>query len=254
MTEHCDVVIVGAGIAGCTAAILYARAGLRVVLIEAHSDIAMFKRTCTHLIQSSAVPTLRRLGLDHEIEATGGVRSEVEIHTRFGWIGNGGLAGPQPDYGYNLRRSELDPLLRRTAAETAGVQLMLGARVRKLHRNGGRFTGLTAQAKSGESVLVEASLIVGADGRHSQVAKLAELPTKRREHGRFGFFAHFVGVRSKSGYPLVQPTEGAATATAQLWLRDPDVAYAFPSDAGRTVLSLMVPSARKDQCRADFER
>src|SRR3984893_2847679 len=73
-----DVAIVGASIAGCTAAILFARNGARVALIERDPDPAAYKKICTHLIQPSATPTVERLGLADAIEAAGGVRKEIE--------------------------------------------------------------------------------------------------------------------------------------------------------------------------------
>ena len=58
-----DVALVGASIAGCTAATLLAREGASVALIERHSDPNSYKVLCTHFIQPSAVPTMERLGL-----------------------------------------------------------------------------------------------------------------------------------------------------------------------------------------------
>jgi flavin-dependent dehydrogenase len=43
-----DATIVGASLAGCTAAILLARAGARVALVEQRPDAAAFKRICSH--------------------------------------------------------------------------------------------------------------------------------------------------------------------------------------------------------------
>ena len=43
----CDVAIVGASVAGCTAAILFARAGVKVTLLERNSDPLVYKRVCT---------------------------------------------------------------------------------------------------------------------------------------------------------------------------------------------------------------
>lgn len=60
---HFDVVIAGASLAGCTAATLFARQGLSVVLLEAHRDPNHYKRACTHFIQPTAWPTISRLGL-----------------------------------------------------------------------------------------------------------------------------------------------------------------------------------------------
>src|SRR3954451_22639337 len=73
-----DVAVVGASIAGCTAATLFARAGARVALIESHADPDGYKRACTHMIQSSANGVLDRLGVADELERLGGVRTAVE--------------------------------------------------------------------------------------------------------------------------------------------------------------------------------
>ena len=71
-TNQYDVVIVGASIAGCTAATLLARQGLNVALVERQADPDAYKKPCTHYIQASATPTIQRLGLDRLIEAAGG--------------------------------------------------------------------------------------------------------------------------------------------------------------------------------------
>ncbi|CAB3793089.1 hypothetical protein LMG28614_03647 [Paraburkholderia ultramafica] len=79
INESFDVLIIGAGLAGCTAARLFALQGLHVALVERHADVAAFKQLCTHYIQASATPTLRRLGLDRLIEDAGGLRNGVDI-------------------------------------------------------------------------------------------------------------------------------------------------------------------------------
>ncbi len=60
--ERYDVAIVGASTAGCTAARLYAQQGARVALIERRPALDAYKTVCTHFIQSSATPTIERLG------------------------------------------------------------------------------------------------------------------------------------------------------------------------------------------------
>ena len=53
--EAYDVVVVGGSVAGCTAAVLYARGGLRVALLERSGDPGHHKSFCTHLLQPMAV-------------------------------------------------------------------------------------------------------------------------------------------------------------------------------------------------------
>src|SRR5438128_2550444 len=108
MENPFDVVIVGASVAGCTAATLLGRLGLKVALLERASDPGAYKKVCTHYLQPSAVPTLRRLGLEERIVAAGGVPNEVDFMTPTGWI-PWALPGC---HGYNLRREKLDPMMR----------------------------------------------------------------------------------------------------------------------------------------------
>src|SRR5438128_9057143 len=115
-----DVVIAGASVAGCTAATLYARQGLKVALLEKNADASHYKKVCTHFLQPAALETLRKLGLDKKIEAAGGLRNDLEVWTKWGWIRSG---GGLPS-GYNIRRQTLDPILRGLAIETPGVELV----------------------------------------------------------------------------------------------------------------------------------
>src|SRR4051794_23034997 len=143
MTENTDfdVAIVGASIAGCTAATFLGRQGARVALVESHSDPHSYKRMCTHVFQASAAPTLRRLGILEELERAGGRESGVNIWSRYGWISPSRAYMDRIDedgVGLNIRRQTLDPLLRRMAAGTEGVELMMGHTATSLLRDGKR--------------------------------------------------------------------------------------------------------------------
>ena len=98
-TEY-DVVVVGASLAGCTAATFLGRAGARVAMVEQRPDPAAYKTICTHFIAPSSTPTIERLGLAERIEAAGGVRNAVELWTRYGWI----RAPLADDYSYPALR------------------------------------------------------------------------------------------------------------------------------------------------------
>src|SRR5207302_6974910 len=85
-----DVAIVGASTAGCTAARLFALRGARVALIERRPSMDAYKTVCTHYIQSSATPTIEKLGLAPLLDGRGAVHNSIDLWTRdSGWIGLG---------------------------------------------------------------------------------------------------------------------------------------------------------------------
>jgi flavin-dependent dehydrogenase len=136
-----DVAIVGASIGGSSAAILFAQQGLRVALIERNKDINAYKIVCTHYIQPNAVPIIKRLGITENIEAAGGIHNGGRAWTRWGWLGSGSRANNK-SYGYSIRREVLDPMLRRRAAVTPGVDFMPGTSLRELVYSDDRIVGL----------------------------------------------------------------------------------------------------------------
>src|SRR3954470_10496850 len=128
-----DVVVVGASTSGCTVARLFAHRGARVALIERRPALDAHKTVCTHFIQSSATPTIEKLGLAEPIEREGAVRNSIDLWTPYGgWIRSPAGA----PYGYSVTRRTLDPILRRLAADTPGVELMPGETVVGLTGNG----------------------------------------------------------------------------------------------------------------------
>jgi flavin-dependent dehydrogenase len=232
-----DAVVVGASLAGCATAIALGRGGARVALVEQRPDADAYKRICSHYIQASAIPSLERLELLEPMLAAGALRSRVRINSPWGWI-EPPEASLVPS-GINLRRQVLDPLIRRAAAETTGVELMLGHGVHALVREGDTFAGVVARAPGGRTVTLRARLVVGADGRGSRVAKLAGVPAKIVRHGRIAYGGYFEG----------PPPAGSPDAS--LWLLDPDMAAAFPTDDGLTFYAAMPTKRRADEFRAD---
>ncbi|MDX3536586.1 NAD(P)/FAD-dependent oxidoreductase [Streptomyces sp. MB09-01] len=235
-----DVVISGASLAGSAAAILLARRGVRVALLERRSDPEAYKVLCTHSITANAYPVLDELGLVPAIEKAGAVRNEARWYTRWGWIEpRAAPAGPELPYAYNVRRSILDPLIRSRAAETPGVDLLLGHQVTGLVREAGRTRGVRASSPQGERE-IRARLVVGADGKDSAVAKFAAVPAQQHENARFGYLAHFRNL----------PLHGGI---GQTWFLEPDMAYAFPNDDGVTVMAVLPDKKRLPAFREDLE-
>jgi len=237
-TTSYDVVIVGASLAGCAAAIQLGRSGARVAVVEKKPDADAFKRICSHFIQASAVPTLERMGLLESIEAAGATRPRVRIWSRWGWI----QAPPErAARGVNLRRELLDPLVRSTAAETPGVELMLGWEAERLLRDGDAFGGVAVRNPKGEARQIRARLTIGADGRDSRIAELSGVPTKTYPNNRFAYGGYF-----KGGAPAHAPD-----ATA--WFMDPQWAAAFPTDHELTFYAAMPTKDRLPEFKRDPE-
>ncbi|MET9953308.1 NAD(P)/FAD-dependent oxidoreductase [Streptomyces sp. NPDC006339] len=235
-----DVVISGASLAGSAAAILLARRGVRVALLERRSDPDAYKVLCTHSITANAYPVLDELGLVPALEKAGAVRNTARWYTRWGWIEpRAAPAGPELPYAYNIRRSVLDPLIRSHAARTPGVDLLLAHQVTGLLREGGRTVGVRASTPRGERE-IRARLVVGADGKDSAVAKLAGMPVRRYENTRFGYLAHFRDLPLPDGI-------------GRIWFLEPDMAYAFPNDDGVTVLAVLPDKKRLPAFREDLE-
>src|SRR5436190_12934800 len=171
-----DVVVVGAGIAGCATAAMFGRMGLEVVVLDAEPDINVFKRSCAHYIQPSALPMLRRYGLAPLIEEHGGIRSVTDVWMRWGWI-NSSL--PSDQFGYNIRRETLDPMLRRVAAWTPGVRVRQGHSIKEVLRRAERVSGAIAiDQRTRKPLMTDSRLPVAAHCRWSPPAKLAVLTTR----------------------------------------------------------------------------
>jgi 2-polyprenyl-6-methoxyphenol hydroxylase-like FAD-dependent oxidoreductase len=235
--DRYDVIVVGASIAGCTAATFLARDGLKVALVEAHRDENMYKRLCTHFIQSSATPTIERLGIAKELDAAGAVHNSGDLWTSYGWAREPETLPGCPAYGYSVRREVLDPLLRRTAAAEPCVDLILGAKVVDLVLDAdGRVGGVDVRTSGGRRE-IRGRLVVGADGKASKVAELADLSGHEVPNNRFGYLAQFRNV-------------GLKDQRSKLWLLDNgDTAYVFPNDAGVTVLAAMPGKSRLEEFR-----
>ncbi len=239
--ERYDVAIAGASIAGCTAATFLARRGARVALVEQRPDPGAWKTMCTHFIQASATPTLERLGLAEQIEDAGGVRNGLEIWSRFGWVRpEPGDDFPYPRYGYDIRREKLDPMIRTLAAETPGVDLILGETVTGLVQNG-RPRGVRTRDRNRNEREIAARVVVAADGRESQLARMAGVRARVLPHGRFGYFAYY------SGLPLV------SRERTLFWFLDPDIAYAFPQDDALTLLAVFLTKDHQSWFKRDLE-
>jgi menaquinone-9 beta-reductase len=232
-----DVVVVGGSLAGCAAARLLALRGARVAVVEKRPELDAYKVVCTHNIQAGAVPAMERLGIGPAIRDAGAVRAQTDIWTRYGWIrppDRGGLRS------FNLRRSVLDPIVRRQAIETPGVDYLPGLTAVGLEGDE-QVEGIRVSGNGDRERTLTARLVVAADGRGSQMARMARVPGRVRPHKRFCYFSYFKDV------PLLDPNRG------KVWFGDPDMAYIHPNEEGVSMVAVVPAKRRLDEFRGDPE-
>jgi flavin-dependent dehydrogenase len=170
--ERYDAIVVGARCAGSPTAMLLARKGYRVLLV----DKATFPSDTmsTHVVHPPGVAALHDWGLLERLEATG--CPPVKTYSfDFGPLTISGT--PQPidgiAHGYCPRRTVLDQLLVEAAVE-AGAELREGFHVDEIVSADGAVIGIRGHAKGGATVTERARVVIGADGRHSLVAKTVQ--------------------------------------------------------------------------------
>jgi 2-polyprenyl-6-methoxyphenol hydroxylase-like FAD-dependent oxidoreductase len=163
-----DVIVIGARCAGSPTAMLLARKGYKVLVV----DRATFPSDTisTHLVHPPGVSALKRWGLFDRLVATGC----SPIHTYafdFGPFVNTGAPGLEDSpVAYGPRRTVLDKLLVDAAVE-AGAEIREGFTVDGIVMDSGRVTGIRGRDPGGKSVTENARVVVGADGVHSTVAR-----------------------------------------------------------------------------------
>jgi 2-polyprenyl-6-methoxyphenol hydroxylase-like FAD-dependent oxidoreductase len=161
------VIVVGSRCAGSPTAMLLARKGYRVLLV----DRARFPSDTisTHVVHPLAVAALRRWGLADALAASGCPPIDT-YGFQFGTFALAGTPGTADEpLAYCPRRIVLDKLLL-DAAAAAGAEIREGFVVEEIVAEKGRVVGIRGRSQRGTSVTECAAVVVGADGRNSIVA------------------------------------------------------------------------------------
>ena len=166
-----DVIVVGARVAGSPVAMLLARRGYRVLVV----DRATFPSdtVSTHFIHPPGVASLKRWGLLDRLTATG-CPPIGRYSFDFGPLTLAGAPGTDySPFAYAPRRTVLDKLLVDAAAE-AGAEVREGFTVEEVRVEPGQPAEVRGHAAGGATVVERARVVIGADGRNSVVAKAVQ--------------------------------------------------------------------------------
>ena len=234
-----DAIVVGARCAGSPTAMLLARKGYKVLLVDKSSfpsDIIS-----THYIQPPGVARLENWGLLERLKATN-CPAIYEIDFR---LEGASFAPPPPAEdepprppGYCPRRTVLDKLLVDAAVE-AGAELRENVSVKELIVEDGKVAGIRGTQKGGPALGEEARIVIGADGMHSTVARAVQAEEYNTKPSlSFAYYSYF------SGFPL---------NTCEIHFRAEGGVLSFPTHDALQCVAVGGPDEMFHEFRKDIE-
>ncbi|MGD9892309.1 MAG: NAD(P)/FAD-dependent oxidoreductase [Dehalococcoidia bacterium] len=232
-----DAIVVGARVAGAPTAMLLARRGHRVLMV----DRAIFPSDTmsTHYIHQPGVAALRRWGLLHRIKASGC----PSITTATMDLGSFALTGWGPAVDGVLeaiapRRTVLDQILVGAARE-AGAEVREEFTIDEILSKDGVVTGIRGHDAAGRHVIERARIVIGADGMRSSVAAAVGAPTYH--------------TKPALTCPYYSYWSGVHTTGVELYVRPGRAMVAIPTNDGLTCVVAQRRAAEFPRFRADIE-
>lgn len=221
-----DCIVVGARAAGASTALLLARRGARVLVLD--SGMLGSDTLSTHFIWPRGARHLEEWGLLSQLRSA---RTPPIGRIRFD-PGYARISAAPPVEAWCPRRTVLDRLLVE-AAMAAGAEVRHGTRVDGLLEEGGRVVGVRHRRGS-----ERAGLVVGADGRHSTVSRLVGAEAVESSPPQTGgFYAYF---------------EGLPTEDAEFRHGEGHVTYLWPTNDSLTLVYIAVAAPGFPRLRANI--
>ncbi|HYT39501.1 MAG TPA: NAD(P)/FAD-dependent oxidoreductase [Acidimicrobiia bacterium] len=237
MPNEYDAIVVGARCAGSPTAMLLARKGYRVLVVDRASFPS--DTLSTHLIHAPGVAALQRWGLLDEVVASGC----PPVGTYSFDFGPFTIAGSPPPHdgiatAYGPRRTVLDKILV-DAAGRAGAEVRERFTVVDVVVEDGTVVGIRGHGDGGEPVVERARVVIGADGRNSHVAK-AVRPRQYNDKPplQWSYYTYWSGFPVDGFEIVIRPGRGWA---------------ALPTNDGLTLLVIGWPYGESTAYKADVE-
>jgi flavin-dependent dehydrogenase len=234
-----DVIVVGARCAGASLGMLLARRGLRVLLV----DKAKFPSDTlsTHTIHESGIARLRGwdTGLLAAIRGSGcpAIASSITDVGPFSYVASHPSVDGN-DEAFCPRRIVLDDILVK-AAVAAGCELRTAFRFEDVLRDDKRVVGIRGRSATGSAIEERATLVVGADGRKSRVARAVGAATyDSKPTTTCTYYSYWADTAIDK--TIIVPREGLAV-------------IAVPTNDRLVVITAIFPIAQFDLVKADVE-
>ena len=231
-----DAIVVGARCAGAPTAMLLARKGYKVLVV----DKATFPSdtVSTHLVHPPGIASLASWGLLDRVVATGCPPIDTYAFDFGPFTITGSPAFEGAPCAYAPRRQVLDKMLVDAASE-AGAEVRERFTVEELLFEDGRVVGIRGHDSSGTSVTERASVVIGADGRHSLVAKAVK-PEQYNEKPPIlmAYYSYWSGLECDRFETYDRPNRAFA---------------AWPTNDGLTLVIGGWPYAEADANKKDIE-
>jgi 2-polyprenyl-6-methoxyphenol hydroxylase-like FAD-dependent oxidoreductase len=182
-TVHVNACIVGGGPAGLMLGLLLAKRGAQVLVLEGHETFEREFRG--EVLQPSTAHLLDELGLlEYMLAQPHSILDAGKVRLNGREVGSLSFKRISPEYPYAIWMPQpvfLSALLRK-AEPFPSFQCWMGAKVNKLIQEGGRTLGVTGLRHGSEHFEVRADVVIGADGRYSQIAKLGGFKAEYEHH------------------------------------------------------------------------
>lgn len=243
---HCDIAIVGGGMVGASLALALSSTRLQVVVIEAvaagSAAQPSFDERSTAL-GNGARQILQTLGVWGTLDGALAPIREIHISDagRFGFARLDAAEHGLTALGYTVPNRQLGTALWQALARAPRIEVCSPARVLSM-QPGAQWAQLTVAGESAPPRVLQARLVVAADGAHSLVKQAVGIESSERDYQQVALVANLATDRGARGIAFERFTASGPLALLPL------------ADGSYTVVWTLAPEAAQRMGAADDEQ